>query len=854
MERRSIVGVLFVLTLLCALAAATGVARAAGAGPVAIPRGGSETWTVALYANADNDLEYTWPRFTLPALKRIPVSPQLNVVALLDKESKTGSFLYRISGREVTTAKHFTAERDFGDGATFQWFLEQVHQRFPSDHLVVVGWDHGYGWRYFSHDFNSDDKITMPELRAALAGAGVPVDILAFDACNMGDVEVAWDVASVDDPTAVDTPLVDFLVASEETIDQDGYPYDDMFAPLAADPGRSPEQVTDDMLRGWDTYYGSLRCFDWLSLSAVDLAGVRAAGPAMSDLAGRLRAGLAADPAKYGGAVRAAIGSSLSAWDSWQLDLGMFAGRLVDGGRLDDDPGLLAAAAAVRDAVSESMVLGVTSGSYVRWFQGLTVWAGTGGEWTEYRDAYKDESLFGAATAAGGVDWYRLLRDYQKSGQADPAMPEPDWPRATYGLTDVYFADAQHGWATGYDNVKNESVVLRTSNGGRLWQTARPSDGGAYSANALTATPDGRLWVAGSEGWDGALISRSVDQGAAWSYSSVPTLEYLLGIQAVTKRRGYAAGTGGAMLQTGDGGATWKEVATAPKGDLLGLHFASATEGWALANDGVAMSGTVQHTTDGGATWTPQTTVPGALLYGVDSVRQDVWVAGGDPSAGPTLGGERVSGDGVLLHSADGGATWETQWGGGAADLRLSDVDMQGANVGWAVGDGSAAQKALVLHTTDGGDTWVAQDPGDVTFDLAAVHVLDAQTAWVVGDGQAILATTDGGATWTSTRGDVVGPVTHVLPATARRGARASLRYVVVDDWSSRARVTIHVSDGRGHLLKTRPLGWQQTGDGAHAFALRCDLPRGTYLVRAYATDRAGNTQSRMTAGKLRVR
>lgn len=853
MERRSIVGVLFVLTLLCGLLAAAGVARAAGAGAAATPRGGSETWTVALYANADNDLGYTWPRFTLPALRRIPVSPQVNIVAMVDKESKTGSFLYRISGPEVTTVKHFTRERNFGAGATFQWFLEQVHGRFPSDHLVVVGWDHGYGWRYFSHDYSSDDRITMPELRAALAGAGVPVDILAFDACNMGDVEVAWDVASVDDPAAAGMPLVDYLVASEETIDQDGYPYDDMFAPLAGDPGRSAEQVTDDMLRGWDTYYGSLRCFDWVSLSAVDLAAVRAAVPAVADLAGRLRAGLAADPARYGGAVRVAIGSSLAAWDSWQLDLGMFAGRLVDGHRLDDDPGLLAAAAAVHDAVNDSMVLGVTSGSYVRWFQGLTVWAGTGSDWTEYRDAYKKESLFGATAAAGGVDWYRLLRDYQRSGQADAAMPEPDWPRATYGLTDVYFADSQHGWATGYDNVKNESVVLRTSNGGRLWKTARPSDGGAYSANALTVTPAGRLWVAGSEGWDGALISRSADQGATWKYASVPTLEYLLGIQAVSRTRGYAAGTGGALLRTADGGATWTQVATAPKDDLLGMHFASATEGWTLANDGPSVTGTVQHTSDGGTTWTAQNSVPGALLYAVDSVGPDVWVAGGDPSAGPILGGERVSGDGVLLHSADGGATWETQWGGGAADLRLSDVDMLDEQTGWAVGDGSAAQLALVLHTSDGGDTWTPQDVGDVAFDLAAVHVLDAQTAWAVGDGQQILATTDGGVTWTSTRGDVVGPVTRVLPATARRGARASLRYVV-GDWSSRVRVTIHVSDGRGHLLRTRPLGWRRTGGSTQAFTLRCDLPRGTYLVRAYATDRAGNTQSRMTAGKLVVR
>ena len=134
-------------------------------------------------------------------------------------------------------------------------------------------------------------------------------------------------------------------------------------------------------------------------------------------------------------------------------------------------------------------------------------------------------------------------------------------------------------------------------------------------------------------------------------------------------------------------------VATAPQGDLLGMHFASATEGWALANDGVAVAGTVQHTADGGRTWTAQTSVPGTLLYAVDSVGQDVWVAGGDPSAGRVLAGERVSGDGVLLHSADGGATWETQWGGGAADLRLSDVDMVDERTGWAVGDGSATQQ-----------------------------------------------------------------------------------------------------------------------------------------------------------------
>ena len=289
-----------------------------------------------------------------------------------------------------------------------------MHARFPSDHLIVVGWDHGYGWRYFSRDYNADDAITMPELRAALAGAGVPVDILAFDACNMGDVEVAWDVASVDDPSSAGGPLVDYLVGSEETIDQDGYPYDGMFAPLAGDPGRSPEQVTDDMLRGWDAYYGSLRCFDWVSLSAVDLAAVRAAGPAMADLAGRLRAGLAADPDKYGGAMRAR-----RRFEPRRLGLVAARPRHVRRAAHRRAPARRRSRPARRGRGGargrvRSMVLGVTSGSYARWFEGLTVWAGTGSDWTEYRRAYKGESLFGATPTAGGVDWYRLLRDYQR--------------------------------------------------------------------------------------------------------------------------------------------------------------------------------------------------------------------------------------------------------------------------------------------------------------------------------------------------------------------------------------------------------------------------------------------------------
>jgi photosystem II stability/assembly factor-like uncharacterized protein len=838
--------VILVSLLACASLAAAGSARAAGA-PA------QPAWTVAIYVNGDNDLYYAWPRFTRPALRRIPASADVNVVAMLDKPKKDGAWLYKFSGPTVTTVKHYTAERDFGSGATFQWFLGQVHQRFPSDHVVVVCWDHGYGWRYFSKDDTSNDRITMPELRAALAGAGLPIDILSFDACNMGDVEVAWDVASVPDPADPGAaPLVDYLVGSEETIDQDGFPYDDMFAPLAADPGRSVAQVTQDMLRGQDAYYGSLRCFDWVSLSAVDLQAVKNARGSVSHFVDLLRSGLAVDKAKYGAAYRDALAGSIYAWDSWQVDLGMFADQLIAGHQLDDDTALLAAAAEVRDAVRGGMVTGVTSGSYARWFEGLTVWAGTGADWAGDSAAYKAQSLFGASSSAGGAGWYGFLKAYNASGEAVAKEPDPQLPRATYGLTDVFFKNAQHGWATGYDNVKNEAVILRTVDGGDTWTTKRPTQNGAYMLSSLTQTPGGALWSVGSEGWYGSAIVRSLDHGATWRQTSSPTLQYQLGVDAVGSRTGFIAATGGVLLRTVDAGAVWKKVAGAPKSDLFGLDFQDADHGWVLADDGAAVTGSVQRTDDGGATWTKQAETPGALLYAIDSVGQNVWVAGGDPAAGGLLGGERVSGDGIILHSPDGGATWSDQLSGVSLP-RINAIDMVDADVGWAVGDGSFGTPAEVLRTINGGATWEVKNPG-VSFDLAAVHAVDAQTAWVVGDGEAILSTTDGGATWQDHRGDVIGPRTQVESLIVRRGAAGVIRYQVEDAQSDTALVTIRVRDANGRVVSTWDLGWRRCEPVKHSLLFRCVLPRGVYTMRASAVDQAGNAQSAARGGTLTVR
>ena len=51
----------------------------------------------------------------------------------------------------------------------------------------------------------------------------------------------------------------------------------------------------------------------------------------------------------------------------------------------------------------------------------------------------------------------------------------------------------------------------------------------------------------------------------------------------------------------------------------------------------------------------------------------------------------------------------------------------------------------LILHTTDGGDTWDAQESG-TSDSLASIHFVDSNVGWAVGLYGTILHTTTGGA------------------------------------------------------------------------------------------------------------
>jgi photosystem II stability/assembly factor-like uncharacterized protein len=168
----------------------------------------------------------------------------------------------------------------------------------------------------------------------------------------------------------------------------------------------------------------------------------------------------------------------------------------------------------------------------------------------------------------------------------------------------------------------------------------------------------------------------------------------------------------------------------------------SATEGlWLLPVGRHTESRAVATTSDGGATWTAGAVLPISLNLSARrliGVGDQVWLLGEDAS----------SGQAILSSSSDGGRSWQARTLPLAADVAppglaygpvLNDITFADALHGWIVGS-----QGLVLATSDGGVTWVRQASGS-RQNLQTVRATSAQSVWIGGSANSILATVGGG-------------------------------------------------------------------------------------------------------------
>ena len=285
--------------------------------------GKTASWTVMVYLNADNNLD-AYGYADIAEMAAVGSTSSVNVVVLWDTFDGP-AYLYRVVQGGVEVVKGFALngkEANMGSGDTLGAFVDFAVAKFPAAKYNLVLWDHGDDFRGFSWDDHpgegtGDDFMTHDEIIAALTGH--PLDILAYDGCVMGNLEVSYEYVA----RGLD---IELLVASEIYIPLEGFAYDGLLAAVAADPGMAPVDFAKAMVDSyWDFYDNP----GWqVGLSVIRMSEVAELVAATGEVSRML----AADMPAYRSAVASARGTAMLSWSmyGWEafIDFGTWAHTL----------------------------------------------------------------------------------------------------------------------------------------------------------------------------------------------------------------------------------------------------------------------------------------------------------------------------------------------------------------------------------------------------------------------------------------------------------------------------------------------------------------------------------------------
>ena len=209
-------------------------------------------WTVLIYMAADNNLEDA-AIDDFNELESVGSSDDVNLVVQIDRSSSYD----KTNGDWSETRRYFIepdtdistinspvtenlGEVDMSDPTILRDFLLWGVENYPADKYFVVLWDHGLGW---SGGVCNDQGRYMPiadvreSLRLLNGQWNHTIDMLGFDACLMGGVEVYYELQD----------YVNYSFGSGKNEPTDGLPYNDYIRDLVNKPDMTEQELLDEM-------------------------------------------------------------------------------------------------------------------------------------------------------------------------------------------------------------------------------------------------------------------------------------------------------------------------------------------------------------------------------------------------------------------------------------------------------------------------------------------------------------------------------------------------------------------------------------------------------------------------------
>ncbi|UCE18064.1 MAG: hypothetical protein JSV84_14565 [Gemmatimonadota bacterium] len=271
-------------------------------------------------------------------------------------------------------------------------------------------------------------------------------------------------------------------------------------------------------------------------------------------------------------------------------------------------------------------------------------------------------------------------------------------------LTGVSFVDSKNGWACGWNGT-----ILHTEDGGRNWRTQR------CGLDALLMGIDfvhiGKGWIISYEG--GML--KTENGGEQWSSIQAPAGTFR-NLDYVDEDNIWVVGEHnnlGTIFHGLSDGAEWYIEAQVPiGGPLFDIQFADRNRGWA-----VGTGGAILHTSNAGETWTQQISGIDEDLNQIQAVNHAVaWASGNFDN---------------LLVTENGGEDWNIVQLD--PDYTYGSITFQNLQQGWVVGRSKTDGSVVIFSTRDGGNSWEST-PMAVKEGFQATNFVSLYEGWSVGE------------------------------------------------------------------------------------------------------------------------
>lgn len=208
------------------------------------------------------------------------------------------------------------------------------------------------------------------------------------------------------------------------------------------------------------------------------------------------------------------------------------------------------------------------------------------------------------------------------------------WSRQDSGvggtLNAIHFSDdMRRGWVVG-----NAGTILGTEDGGKTW--VRQQNRGGGTLTAVTFMKDGQQgWAVGAPG----RTLLTTDGGKSWLTQASPVEGGLHSVVFSSDgQQGWAVGEDGVTLRTQDGGRQWREITQYPW-TLQSIRIVADGPAPTLIAAGVG--GAILLSTDGGSNWVQQNSPAGSSRIALWVQRDGkIWAAGYPPALLSSVPGE----------------------------------------------------------------------------------------------------------------------------------------------------------------------------------------------------------------------